>query len=169
VIIAAFCLSQRPGKVKNEINSQNMKIRSFSFEDNQSIPKKYTCDGENISPSFQITDIPKETKSLLFIVDDPDALGETWNHWIVWNINPDTSLFEEGEIPEGSVEGINDSGKNSYYGPCPPSGTHYYHFKLFALGKTIENNPSFKKEEIEKLVKESIIGSAELVGTYEKK
>lgn len=167
-IVAAFFLSQRSINLKKEFEVQNMKIQSPAFKNNLPIPKKYTCDGENINPHLQIEETPEDAKSLVLIVDDPDAPGGNYTHWVVWNINPDISQIEEGEVPEGAIEGLNDSGNNSYVGPCPPSGIHRYYFKVYALDRNLEENSSLRKEDIESLMEGKIIESAELVGTYER-
>ncbi len=168
IIISSFFLSQRSINLQNKFKIQNMKIQSSAFENNQSIPKKYTCDGESINPPLEIKDVPEDAKSLVLIVDDPDAPGKTYSHWIVWNISPETSFIEEGQSFQGPTEGMNDSGTNSYTGPCPPSGVHHYHFKLFALDKTLEDNPSLGKEDVESLMEGNVIDSTELIGTYER-
>src|SRR5271157_2402581 len=109
-----------------------MEIKSI-FSNNQRIPLKYTCNGKNISPPLKFFDIPKDTKSLLLILDDPDSPSKVWVHWLLYNITPDTKGIKEDSIPENSTEGINDFGKVGYGGPCPNSGTHRYYFKLYAL------------------------------------
>jgi len=163
--------SQRPKEEPQlEITAPKiMKLTSPVFEQNQFIPKKYTCDGEDINPPLEISGVPEGTKSLVLIVDDPDAPMGTWDHWIIWNINPATSQIEENNIPEGSIQGMNDFGKNSYGGPCPPLGTHHYHFKLYALNKTLELTPVAKKEDVEKSMEGSILAWAELIGLYQRK
>lgn len=164
-----FYLFQRLPEPSLKLPEQKiMKLTSSAFENNQSIPSKYTCDGEDINPPLQISEVPEGAKSLVLIVDDPDAPMGTWVHWVVWNIDPSISLIEEDDVPEGGVEGLNDFGKNSYGGPCPPSGTHHYHFKLYALDKTLELDPSSKKEEVEKAMEGSILDWVELVGLYQR-
>lgn len=150
------------------IPSLNMKLTSPAFENNGFIPSKYTCDGEDINPPLEIQDVPEKAKSLVLIVDDPDAPMGTWVHWVVWNIDPTTEKIEENQVPEGAVEGLNDFKKHSYGGPCPPSGTHHYHFKLYALNKTLEIDSSSEKEDVEKAMADSIIAQAELVGLYQR-
>jgi len=108
-------------------------ITSPVFENNGFIPKKYTCDGVDINPQLLIANVPSETKSLALIVDDPDAPAGTWVHWVVWNISPQTHEIKENSVPNGANQGLNDFRKRSYGGPCPPSGTHRYFFKLYAL------------------------------------
>ena len=104
----------------------NMIIKSPIFLNNATIPSKYTCDGDNINPPFEIKNIPKGTKSLVLIVDDPDAAGGTWTHWTLWNIDPGTSEIQENSIPSGASAGKTSYGRSKYDGPCPPSGTHHY-------------------------------------------
>lgn len=150
------------------IKESNMQIRSLVFENNQFIPKKYTCDGENINPPLEFKNVPKEAKSLVLIVDDPDAPFRTFTHWIVWNIDPRTTLIDEGKIPSGAIEGINDFGKNSYGGPCPPSGIHHYYFKLYALDKKLDISEKSKKKDLEDAMKGHIIDYTELIGLYKR-
>lgn len=114
-----------------------MKITSPSFQENAFIPSKYTCDGENINPPLVISDVSADAKSLALIVDDPDAPVGTFVHWLVWNIPPRVGEIKEGSLPEGSIQGTNDFGKKEYGGPCPPSGTHRYFFRLYALNQEL--------------------------------
>ena len=111
-----------------------MKLTSPEFKHNEFIPKKFTCQGQDISPALIIEDVPLEAKALALIVDDPDAPMGTWVHWVVFDI-PVTSRINEGQIP--GKQGINDFGRKNYGGPCPPSGTHRYFFKLYALDKAL--------------------------------
>ena len=108
-----------------------MKITSSAFQEGANIPSKFTCDARDTSPPLQIAGVPTGAKSLALIVDDPDAPGGLFTHWIVWNISAQTNAVTEGNTPEG-VHGTNDFGKSGYGGPCPPSGTHRYYFKIFA-------------------------------------
>lgn len=143
-----------------------MKIISSAFENLQQIPRKYTCNGENINPPLEFSEVPRETKSLLLIVDDPDAPGGTYTHWIIYNISPNLLEVRENSIPDDGQEGITTFGKTGYGGPCPPSGIHRYFFKLYALNKTLlfENIPD--KETILKNIEGAIIAQAELIGLY---
>lgn len=145
-----------------------MKIKSSAFENNEKIPRKYTCQGEDINPPLEFSEIPKETKSLALIMDDPDAPLGTWDHWIIWNIPPETKEIKEGEVPVNAIQGKNSWGKNSYGGPCPPSGTHRYFFKLYALNEILNINENSKKSDLEKAMKGHIIARAELIGLYAK-
>lgn len=138
-------------------------IKSDVFESNKLIPFKYTCDSEDVNPPLKIEGIPEGTKSLVLIVDDPDAPMGTWDHWIVWNIPP-TDKIEENTVP--GVEGINDFRKHSYGGPCPPSGTHRYFFKVYALDTKLALNPNSRKKDVEKAMKDHVLAKGELVGLY---
>jgi len=157
-------------KVKKEtaekVNS-NMKIMSLAFGHNLKIPGKYTCDGENVNPPLEFLDVPENAKSLVLIVDDPDAHSKTWVHWVVFNINPKTTKVNEDSIPQGGIEGRTDFGKPGYGGPCPPSGTHRYFFKLYALDLIIPYlDILVNKKMVEEAMKGHIVDSAELIGLY---
>ena len=143
----------------------DMKILSPEFENNAFIPKKFTCQGEDISPALIIEDAPKETKSLALIVDDPDTAMGIWVHWVVFDI-PLIKRIEENSIP--GKQGRNDSGENNYGGPCPPSGTHRYFFKVYALDKMLNLSEGISKGELEKAMQGHILGQAELIGLYNK-
>ncbi|TFF84411.1 YbhB/YbcL family Raf kinase inhibitor-like protein, partial [Candidatus Heimdallarchaeota archaeon] len=123
----------------------DFKLSSPVFKHNGSIPKKYTCQGEDISPPLKIANIPDKTKSLVLIVDDPDAPVGTWIHWLAWDIDPKITNIEEASTPKGATIGKNSWGKNEYGGPCPPKGEHRYFFKLYALDKTLNINSRKKK------------------------
>jgi len=142
-----------------------MKILSPKFENNGFIPKKFTCQGEDVSPAVIIEDIPKEAKSLALIVDDPDAPMGTWVHWVVFDI-PLINCIEENSIP--GKQGRNDFGGNNYGGPCPPSGTHRYFFKIYALDKILNLTEGIAKKELEKAMEGHVLGQAELIGLYKK-
>ncbi len=147
----------------------SLTLTSSAFGHNASIPNKYTCEGQDLSPPLDISGVPQNTQSLALIVDDPDAPVGTWDHWIVWNINPETARIEEGQMPQGALEGMNDFKKNPYGGPCPPPGKpHRYFFKLYALDTTLNLPTGSTKEEIEKTIEGHILDKAELVGIYER-
>jgi Raf kinase inhibitor-like YbhB/YbcL family protein len=122
-------------------------VRSQSFGQNQKIPRKYTCDGDDVNPPLKIEQLPSGAKSLALIIDDPDAPNGTWDHWVVWNIHS-TDKIEENAVP--GTEGTNSFGKHSYGGPCPPSGTHRYFFKVYALDAELKLGPNSKKKDVEK-------------------
>jgi Raf kinase inhibitor-like YbhB/YbcL family protein len=147
-----------------------MKITSSAFENNQSIPEKYTCDGENINPPLEFSEIPASAKSLVLIVEDPDAPSKIWIHWVLYNMSPNISFINENSKPSNAEEGINDFGKSGYGGPCPPSGTHRYIFRLYALDALLEDMPDFTDKEIlTEAMHGHVIEQVELIGTYSKK
>ncbi len=142
-----------------------MKLTSPEFKDNQFIPKKFTCEGDDINPKLIIEEIPDTTKSLALIVDDPDAPMGTWVHWIAFNI-PVTSHINENSIP--GKQGINDFRRKDYGGPCPPSGTHRYFFKLYALDTELKLKEGITKKELENEMQDHILDKTELIGLYKK-
>ena len=143
-----------------------MELKSSAFNQGEKIPVKYTCDGDDFSPTLEISGVPENTKSLVLIVDDPDAPVGTWVHWVVWNIQPKITKIEENTVPVNAIEGINDFGKHNYGGPCPPSGTHRYFFKSYALDKTLELDNNAKKSDVENAMRGHVIEQATLIGTY---
>ncbi len=132
------------------------------FENNSKIPSKYTCDGEDINPPLNIEGIPEGTKSLVLIVEDPDAPGGIWIHWLVWNIPPGS--IAEDSVP--GIEGMNSFRRNKYGGACPPDGTHRYYFKVYALNKELDLAKNAVKSDVEKAMKDNILAKGELVGLY---
>ncbi len=140
-----------------------MRLTSPEFENNGLIPAKFTCEGEDINPALDIRDIPAGTEELALIVDDPDAPMGTWVHWLVYNI-PVVSRIEENSLP-GKL-GVNNFGKKEYHGPCPPSGTHRYFFKIYSLDKKLDLPQGISKGELEKAIKGHILDKAELIGLY---
>ena len=145
-----------------------MKITSSAFQQGGNIPSKFSCDGANTSPPLQISDVPPEAKSLVLIVDDPDAPGGLFTHWAVWNISPQTSTIAEGSTPKG-VQGTNDFGKSGYGGPCPPSGTHRYYFRIFALDRELDLPSGAKRSQLDAAMKGHVIAKGELMGRYARK
>ena len=147
-----------------------MKISSSAFASNEPIPSKYTCDGLNINPPLQVSEVPGNAKSLALIVEDPDASPGVFIHWILWNINPGISNIEENSVPPGCMEGVSSFGRIGYGGPCPPSGTkHRYFFKIFALDSLLDLNPDTKARELKNIIEDHIIEIAEFIGTYKKR
>jgi len=153
-----------------------MEITSSAFQDGGSIPKKYTCDGEDLSPPLKISDVPAETESLAIVVDDPDAPGGVFVHWVIWNIPPEVEEIPEGiptgervDLLEGAVQGKNGFGELGYRGPCPPSGpSHKYRFKLYALDGIVDLNPGVLKVDLEREVEDLLIEKDSIMGKYER-
>jgi Raf kinase inhibitor-like YbhB/YbcL family protein len=141
-------------------------VKSSAFANNGLIPSKYTCDGDDMNPSLTIEGIPEGTQSLILVVDDPDAPMGTWDHWIVWNIPPSDEI-KENTVP--GVEGVNDFRKHSYGGPCPPSGTHRYFFKVYALDTRLNLSSNSRKKDLEKAMQDHVLARGELVGRYSRR
>ena len=151
----------------------SIQITSTAFADGGLIPSQYTCDGEDISPPLTWSGIPDETKSLALISDDPDAPGRTWVHWVVYDLPPDSTGLPEGipateTISGGGTQGKTDFGRIGYGGPCPPSGTHRYFFKLYALDTTLSLLPGTDKAQLESEMDGHILAQTELMGKFSK-
>ena len=145
-----------------------MKLTSPAFKEGASVPSKFTCDGEDKSPQLDISDIPSNTKSLTLVMDDPDAPVGTWDHWIVWNIDPTTNKILE-EIEPIGIKGKNSWGRTGYGGPCPNSGEHRYFFRVYALDTKLILLEGSTKKDLEKAMKGHIITEAQLIGRYKRK
>jgi Raf kinase inhibitor-like YbhB/YbcL family protein len=146
-------------------NLATLSVSSPAFEPNGIIPDKYTCQGRNINPAISVGNLPHGTISLTLIIDDPDAANGTFTHWIVWNIRPEQPINEDS-VP--GIQGENSFGTQSYKGPCPPSGTHRYIFKLFALDTLLDLKAGADKETVEKAMKPHMLGTGTLTGKYKK-
>jgi len=163
--------------LSHEEESMTLTLLSPAFDDGGTIPMKYTCEGKDISPPLSWEDIPEGTKSLVLIVDDPDAPDPeapmmTWVHWVLYNIPPETDGLPEGvaskSLPPGTKEGVNDWGRTGYGGPCPPIGRHRYFHKLYALDTILKGMNQPNKQKVEAAMKGHIIAETELVGVYKK-
>ncbi len=151
-----------------------MELKSAAFQPGAVIPAKYTCDGEDISPPLNWSDPPAGTKSLALISDDPDAPVGTWVHWVIWNIPANARALEENlpkapSLANGAKQGTTDFRRIGYGGPCPPSGTHRYFFKLYALDTTLNLPASTTKKDLEKAMDGHILAQAELIGKYQRR
>jgi Raf kinase inhibitor-like YbhB/YbcL family protein len=164
--IKAMRVQAKHPEATTAVDYKYLKVSSAAFDYGEIIPEKYTCDGENISPPLDIENIPEEAKCMVLIVDDPDAPVTTWVHWLVWDI-PVTHHIQESEVH--GVEGLNDFEKHYYGGPCPPSGTHRYFFKVYALDTLLNLPANTKKIQLEKAMSDHIIAFGELVGLYSRK
>src|SRR6201982_953748 len=131
----------------------SISISSPAFQAGGDIPAKFTCNGTNVSPELKISGVPNEAKSLVLIVDDPDAPRGLFTHWIAWNIDPKATDIAENSPQAGAIQGTNDFGKPNYGGPCPPSGTHRYFFKLFALDTKLDLKPTARRAELDAAMK----------------
>jgi Raf kinase inhibitor-like YbhB/YbcL family protein len=166
LMVMVLLLSVSSSKEVNAVST--IQITSPAFQNNGLIPRQYTCDGKDINPPLMIADCPQGTKSLALICDDPDAPGGTWVHWVIWNIDPSTKGIKENIVPTGAIVGVNDFRQNRYGGPCPPSGTHRYFFKVYALDTVLGISPNASKADLEKAMKGHILGQGQLIGLYKR-
>lgn len=151
-----------------------MAIASQAFRNGERIPARYTCDGEDISPPLSWSGAPKETKTYALIMDDPDAPGGVFTHWVIFNMPAsETSLLEDvpksRTLASGAVQGRNDFGRNGYGGPCPPSGTHRYRFHLYALDTQLDLSPTATKHDVLRAIKGHVLAEGELTGLYSRR
>ncbi len=147
--------------------SPALQISSSAFSNNGNIPMKYTCEGEQVSPPLSISGVPSKARSLAIIVHDPDApMQGGFTHWVVWNIDPADTNIPEGF--DGADQGWNGAKKTGYIGMCPPSGTHHYHFSVYALDTKLDISKQTGKEGLEKAMKGHILAQADLTGLYKK-
>lgn len=145
--------------------AKHLTISSAAFSQGGHIPKKYSCEGEDINPPLEISGFPKETKTLAIIVEDPDAPRGIFDHWVAWNIEPNEAITENANV--GS-SGRNSFGKTGYGGPCPPSGSHRYYFKVYALDTRLDLAADSGKKQLQEAMEGHILASGELMGHYKK-
>jgi hypothetical protein len=144
----------------------HLTVKSPAFGPSDHIPARYTCDGEGINPELIIENVPDNVRTLALIMEDPDAAKGTFDHWIMWNI-PVTKKIAENSAP--GTQGQNGKKENKYAGPCPPSGTHHYHFKIYALDKQLDLPSGSDKKALLKAMEGHILGEGELIGLYQRK
>jgi len=166
LILVSSC--QRTKEEKMEI-----KIKSSAFEEDSMIPSKYTCDGSNISPPLEFSNIPNNTKSITIICDDPDAPMGIWVHWVLFDLsanikNLDENIPRDKVLSNGAKQGINSGKRIGYDGPCPPSGTHRYYFKIYALDTKINLGSGISKQELENAMRGHILDQGQLMGKYKR-
>ena len=150
-----------------------IKIISSAFEDGGIIPAKYTCDGEDVSPPLRWDMVPDGTQSIALICDDPDAPVGTWVHWVLYNLSPGTEGLDENfpddeTLADGTRQGVTDFGKTGYGGPCPPSGTHRYFFKIYALDTKIDTATIIDKAKLLEAMEGHILAQGQLIGKYKR-
>ena len=143
-------------------------VTSAAFSEGGNIPSKFTCDGANTSPALKIAGAPPEAKALLLIADDPDAPSGLFTHWLVWNLDPKSGSIPEGAAA-GGTQGKNDFGKTGYGGPCPPSGSHRYYFRVYALDQQLSLPSGARRKEVDAAMKGHVIAQGELMGRYARK
>lgn len=174
ISLVFLCLLQGTGEVHSKTGGgkkMEIRITSTAFEEGSMIPKRYTCDGEDVSPPLAWTGIPEGTESLALICDDPDAPMGTWIHWVLFNIPADTKELAANIPPEkvlenGAKHGVNDFRNHGYGGPCPPGGTHRYYFKLYALDTGINLEAGISKAQLLKAMEGHILAEGHLMGRY---
>jgi Raf kinase inhibitor-like YbhB/YbcL family protein len=150
-----------------------MQLFTSAFAPGELIPSKYTCDGENISPPLEWSDVPAATTSLALIVDDPDAPRGLFLHWLIYDIPPGENGLTEGiglesDTAGGAKQGRNGFGKIGYGGPCPPGGVHRYFFRLYALDSALNVPPRASREVVERVMRDHVVAEAELIGRYQR-
>jgi Raf kinase inhibitor-like YbhB/YbcL family protein len=174
--LASLACARAPAAEEETTPMSEINLESSAFAEGESIPTKYTCEGDDVSPPLAWSNVPVGTRSLALIVDDPDAPDpkapkRTWVHWVLYEIPANATGLPEGAaaLPTGTREGVNDWGRASYGGPCPPIGRHRYFFKLYALDASLGDLSEPSKAELEQAMSGHVLAQAELIGTYKKK
>ncbi len=144
--------------------SAKINVTSPAFEEGGQIPAQFTCKGENVNPPLRLDGIPAEAKTLAMVVEDPDAPGGLFTHWLVWNMPASTRRVQENTVTPGATQGGNDFGHVAYGGPCPPSGTHRYYFRVLALDSSIDLPSGAKRAAFDKAIAGHVIARGELMG-----
>ena len=157
------------GTILNMNAASSISVTTPAFQAGGDIAAKFTCNGANVNPELKINGVPNEAKSLVLIVDDPDAPRGLFTHWIVWNIDPKAIDIGENSAPAGGIQGTNDFGKRNYGGPCPPSGTHRYFFKIYALDTKLDLKPSARRAELDAAMRGHTLAQGELMARYSHK
>lgn len=166
LLLSAACASAAPPAAPEGVTAVTIQLTSVAFSEGNTIPKRYTCDAENVSPPLQWTQIPAGTMSLALIMDDPDAPAGTWVHWVLYDVPPKQAGLAEGESGVG-VQGLNGFRKTGYGGPCPPGGKpHRYYFKVYALDSLLNLPQGANKGEVEKAMQGHVLGVGQLMGLY---
>ncbi len=176
ILLFSGCLGKTEEDVisteKEMISMEKLLVSAEDFKEGENIPDEYTCEGANVSPAISWGKTPSGTKSIAVIMDDPDAPGRTFVHWVIFNIPAEKqglpkNVEKKERLADGSVQGINDARKIGYYGPCPPPGKpHRYFFKVYALSKKLDLSAGASKTQLEKAMEGSILGQGAVMGTY---
>jgi len=161
-VFASALSSAAPAQSQSAV--AKIAVTSSAFQSGGKIPDQFTCKGANVNPPLQWKGVPPGTKSLALIVDDSDAPGGLFTHWIVWNIDPAPNQVSEKSVPAGAIEGTSDFGKIGYGGPCPPSGTHRYFFRIIALDGKLDLKSGVKRHELDKAIASHSLARGELMG-----
>ena len=161
---AATPLTAKEGKTMTP-----MQLTSPVFLNGKAIPAIYSCDGDELSPPLTIEGVPMQAKSLALVMDDPDAPAGLWVHWVLWNIDPATTRVAQGSVPAGAQQGVNSWQRKGYGGPCPPTGTHRYFFRLFALKQRLDLPGSATAKDLKYAMEGKVLAQCELLGLYRRK
>ena len=171
LVASAGCSDDREASSSptSVLRLETLAVTSPAFDEGEPIPERFSCEGENVPPPLEWTDIPERTRELVVVMTDPDAPSGTFVHWTVWGIDPSVSGID-GDLPEGAVEGTSSSGKAAYIGPCPPNGdpAHRYHFEVIALSGQLPLKAGATVEELRDEVEDLAISSGVLTGTFER-
>jgi Raf kinase inhibitor-like YbhB/YbcL family protein len=172
ILAVGFLSSCRSATQPVSDDQMSIKLTSAAFNEGEMIPKQYTCDGANISPPLSWLGVPANAKTIALICDDPDAPGKTWVHWVVYDLPAATNSLPENVTKEpkldGGKQGTTDFKKIGYGGPCPPSGTHRYFFKLYALDFATPLNAGATKDQLLQAIEGHIVAQGQLMGTYKR-
>jgi Raf kinase inhibitor-like YbhB/YbcL family protein len=171
VLLLLLCGVEQNSIAQKGDEKMAITVTSLAFKEGDMIPAKYTCDGDNVSPPLNWQQVPQGVKSFALISDDPDAPMGTWVHWVIWNIPAEANGLPQSvpagkELPDGSKQGVNDSRRNGYSGPCPPSGTHRYYFKIYALDMMLDLPVTSTKQVLLEAMKGHILAEGSLTGKY---
>jgi len=165
-LVIAACDRGDTSKTAEGSANMGLQMTSTAFADGEAIPKRYTCDGDNISPQLAWSGVPEGTKSLALILDDPDAPSGSFIHWVIFDIPPTLNELSDGVQGIGT-QGANSTRKQAYFGPCPPPGpAHRYFFKLYALDRTLDLSPGSTKADVEKAMQAHILAQGQIMGKF---
>ncbi|HEX6197299.1 MAG TPA: YbhB/YbcL family Raf kinase inhibitor-like protein [Jiangellaceae bacterium] len=158
--------SSEPTRATQE-GTMNLIVASAAFEDGETVPQQYTCDGADVSPPLEVSGVPSEASELALIMEDPDAPGGTFVHWVLWGIGASVTSLPEGGVPDGAVHGSTDFGRNEYGGPCPPPGEpHRYIFNVYALSGTPDVEPGASADDLRAAFESLVLAEGSLIGLY---
>jgi Raf kinase inhibitor-like YbhB/YbcL family protein len=174
IFVSACGGGPRPTAPREEGAKMTIDLRSTAFEEGGAIPTRYTCDGTDVSPPLQWGSLPEGTRSLALVAEDPDAPGGTFVHWVIYDLPPGTRRLPEGvpgrqTLPSGAAQGVNGAGGVGYMGPCPPSGTHRYFFRVYALDTELDLGGGATREGLASAMKGHVLAAGRLMGTYRRR
>jgi Raf kinase inhibitor-like YbhB/YbcL family protein len=170
--LAFACEAKHEDGVNKDSNLPTLSVKSSAFLNEGSIPSRFTCDGDDASPPLAWNGAPASTQSFAIIMDDPDAPARTWVHWLAWNITGaqlSEGVAKEASLDSGMRQGLNSWSRTGYGGPCPPSGTHRYYFKVYALDRTLDLAPKTDAKALAAAMAGHVVAQGELMGKYSRK